>query len=299
MTETEEHPTSELPAYVRGELDGDAAREVTEHLEECEECAEEERGLRLLTRDDADELNDLERARLHHAVIAAAAEAAAPVRAAPLGRRLAPYLGTAAVLVLLAVGVMVAGPGGDGEGLRSADMDAGAEMEGPEAPAEVGRDAVTQETQFGSVEGAASDAGAAGTAGGPTPDFELTAGRMAADDLDRLGRSARPFRAFAEAYRADAAPALQGPALEQLVADLPEDEADIVRACARHVLRTSAHAPIPVYGGYGSLDGQEVLLLGFAWAPGTSGPLDRFMIWAWPRGSCESPLVYRFGWIDR
>lgn len=299
MNEPEEHPTSLLLAYVRGELEDDDARAIQDHLDGCRRCADEEGGARMLILDPGSELNDLERARLHHAVIAATTESRA-IHGNPFARRLAPYLGTAAVLALLAVGILVVDPAGD----DAAGPESGVEAEmdaGPPALDEDGARRLNVESQDeAATEELGEDASGAfvtGQSAGPTPHFEPAAGRMAAADLDRLGRSSEPFSAFARAYEADAAPVVQPTVLEQLTNRFPAREKEVVRACARQVLRT--RTAIPVYGGYGSLDGEEVLLLGFAWTPGTSGALDRFMVWAWPRGSCESPLVYRFGWIDR
>lgn len=301
MSAPKQHPTSLLRPYVQGELEEDDAATVRDHLEGCRRCADEEGAVRMIVLEPDSGLDDLERARLHHAVIAAAREPH-PAPAGRISRRLAPYLGTAALLALLAVGVLVfdLSGGGDDAALEGAETE-----EGSVAPAtgENGAARLFDTEQQGTDEIGAADAAEGSAAslasGGPTPYFEAAAGRMVATDLDRLGRSGETFRAFADAYGPEEAPVVRSHALDQLTQNLSAEERAVVRACARDVLNDTTRTAIPVYGGYGSLDGEEVLLLGFTWSPGTSGALDRFMVWAWPRGSCESPLVYRFGSIQR
>lgn len=295
MSETHEHPTPLLLPYVREELERDEMDRIREHLEDCLPCAEEEQAVRLLNEGEVEGLSDLERARLHHAVVASTSEVST-AHGGPLLRRLAPYMGVAAVLAMLAVGVMIAEPGTSPVGEPGLETDSEADREGSSAErfqGGAGRDVVQDEGG-----GTATEANALGTAG-PSPFFEPAAGRLAAADLHRLGSSTEPFVGFSRTYRAEAAPSVQEQALAQLTADLSADESATVEECARSVLRSSSHDPVPVYGGYGSLDGQEVLLLGFTWSAARSGPLDQFMVWAWPRGSCDSPLVYRFGQIRR
>ena len=38
-------------------------------------------------------------------------------------------------------------------------------------------------------------------------------------------------------------------------------------------------------------------MMGFVYSAEDSGPLDKFMLWIWPRGDCSVPDEYQFGTI--
>src|SRR5918999_657810 len=100
---------SELIApFVRGELDERAAAEVREHLDGCDACSAEERGVRaLLAAQTEPPMSELERVRMHrqleNAVVAERGREAKAPRRKEAGARIA-ALGAAAAAVLLVVG---------------------------------------------------------------------------------------------------------------------------------------------------------------------------------------------------
>ena len=54
---------------------------------------------------------------------------------------------------------------------------------------------------------------------------------------------------------------------------------------------------LPAYAGYGEMEERDVLMMGFVYTPTENGPLDKFMLWIWPRGDCSVPEEYQFGLI--
>ncbi|MBW3594112.1 MAG: hypothetical protein KY391_00930, partial [Actinobacteria bacterium] len=119
-------------------------------------------------------------------------------------------------------------------------------------------------------------------------------------DLQKRGESSLESVSFAASYSAKDARGNRT-LLEQLVdsarARAGDDVAAQVEDCAEQVLETS-DPTIPTFGSVGKLDGQEVLVLGFAWTRRSSGPLDRYMVWAWERGSCDVAVDFVEGRIE-
>jgi anti-sigma factor RsiW len=111
MTMNHERCSESLGAWLRGELPASEAEEVAAHVEECADCARERDALGLLLALDVEPLVEEERARLERAVLAqrrAEVIAWAPTR--PSWRaRLAPALGAAALIALVAVGAVYVG----------------------------------------------------------------------------------------------------------------------------------------------------------------------------------------------
>ena len=114
-----------LGPLLRGELSEQEARSVEDHIAGCEECRAEKRGLQALLgapevmKVSAEALSEIERARLHKAVSAAMPGSRTIVSepAKPWTARIAPYLGAAAAVILLAFGVTQVDLGGsDDEG---------------------------------------------------------------------------------------------------------------------------------------------------------------------------------------
>lgn len=314
MMPSEEHPTELLLDLLEGELQGVDAARAQEHVDSCEHCAEELVALRhLLDSGDGGSLTEIERARLHRDVLkeiqAPASDAAD--ESSPWAR-LAPYLGTAAVLALLAVGVMTFDmTGGDDTGGAGGDtVENHVEQPGSDGGADEDRVAPEGASRADSGDATAEDtaqpnAASAGKALAssqpfprPRPTFQATAGDLAAEDLAELGRSTAPLTAFARSYVVDDVAALGEASLVELSKGVGGEEARLIRRCGRQILRTGGYSAIAAFGGFGSMDGQEVLLLAFAWTPEPSGELDRFMVWAWPKGNCERALEYRMGYIN-
>lgn len=122
MTMNHEHCSESLAPWLRGELPASEAEEVAAHVEDCADCARERDALGLLLALDVEPLDEDERARLEGAVLTqrrAEVIAWAPKRA-PWRARLAPALGAAALIALVAVGAVYIGLDG------GADEDQGA-----------------------------------------------------------------------------------------------------------------------------------------------------------------------------
>ena len=128
---------------------------------------------------------------------------------------------------------------------------------------------------------------------GPAPRFDRVA-RLGDDSLRHLGSTARPLTAFARAYRAADVPALQDRLLTDLERAAPRRAGEQIRRCAGVVL--DRYTALPAYAAVGRLGERRVLVTGFAWTNGGTR-LKRFQMWAWPRGSCASPVAYEAGRI--
>jgi hypothetical protein len=148
-----------LGPFLRGELEPDRRSEVEAHLASCEACREELGALQALSGPEVEPLSELESARLHRDVWAAVGSLPRPERRS-LGARLVPYLGTAAVLALFAVGAVTLSGGGadngssDAAGQRVTDSaeekvlspNSGGGEVGADAAVEAGHDAATDES---------------------------------------------------------------------------------------------------------------------------------------------------------
>ena len=117
---------------------------------------------------------------------------------------------------------------------------------------------------------------------------------MTPEALTKFGRTAPVLRRFGRSYTTDhlgLAPEFR----DALVADAPRDLRDQVAECSEVVLES--RPSLPAVAVYGPIDGKRSVVLGFAWSNSGAGALDRFMIWAWSRGSCETPSLYLAGRI--
>jgi len=85
--------------------------------------------------------------------------------------------------------------------------------------------------------------------------------------------------------------------VEKARASSGDEVADQVDRCASQVLETS-DPTVPTFGMLGNLDGREVLVLGFATTRARTGPLDRYLVWAWERGSCDVAVDFVEGKIE-
>ena len=114
------------------------------------------------------------------------------------------------------------------------------------------------------------------------------------EDLTAFGRKGEVFRDFARAYTTDdleLAPVFR----DEIVSAAPAGVRDQVAECAAVVL--DSRPALPAAAIYGRIDGLRSVVLGFAWSKTDGGPLDRFMIWGWSPGSCETPSLYLAGRI--
>ena len=294
-----------LGGFVRGDLEPERASDVAAHLEECAACSRERAGLEALLAVPAPALTERERRDLRAAVQSSlrterTAAVAPPARRSFLGRAV-PAL---ALLAVVALGfVAAAGLFGDGadEGSPTTLTDGGAESEerAGEAGGGAGAEAGPAEQGEADSERTRDDdalATNAGVAKAPRPRFEAR-GRVTQAELQSLGRSGRIFQAYAR---------LRAPVTrrrERFVDSLQRQarpaERGQIGSCAQAVFASRPSPILPAFGARAELGDRPVLVLGFVWTDRQQGPLRRYMLWAWPRGSCSSPLSYQSGFVKR
>lgn len=297
MTGIDHDRCSELLApFVRGELTATDAAAVQEHVKGCVGCERERLAVtRLTVPRDEQALTADERERLHQGVHAALTHEARAGSAATTAwrTRAATLMAAAAVLLVVAGGgVWLATTGGGDEVGGAADE--------------------LQQAEGGGDAGVAADA-----AQGSEADLEFVgdAGVVSARDLKALARSGFPAvlrsalaAGTAETAGADSAAEAKlanRPAPEALLESLANTapaRAEDVRECGRTVLESQHYRVAPAYGAYARYserDKREVLILGFRWTADRTGPLDRYMVWVWPRRSCEIPIDFYTGRIRR
>ena len=274
-----------LPRFLAGELAQGQAVAVERHLEGCAECRAERRSLEALTTS-GPPLTSSERDQLHAAIDRALPEIADGVAEPASGRagerrrrwrsRLAPALGAAAVVALVAVGVVQLG----GLGTSSDQAEFGVAGGGGGAEAD----------QAASSEGRAEAAESAPPGAGPR--WVGSLGSVTRDELSRKGARGRELRFVAQSFKALAARTEKQEFTDELVARAPAGLEDSIRDCVRQVSEFG-YAALPAFGARARLGGREVLVLGFAWTR-SRGPLDRFMVWAFAGGTCD-PVSYQSG----
>ena len=303
-----------LPAFLDRTLGPSDAAAVEAHLESCDECRAERRGLELLRSEETDGLSTSERGALERGVMAGIAQdpdTATVVTLPPrrqFGARVAGVLGAAAVVVVIATFFYLGVSGGDDQSPSLSGGDT------QEVEDEAGR-SVERSTRFnnkaGSGGGESADRGpvpaaaqdttsSAGLRAAPSPRFRVDEKPLTGADLQKRGESSLESVTFAASYSANDARGSRT-LLEQLV-DAADNAAGgevaaQVEECGGQVL-DSEDPTIPTFGSVGELDGREVLVLGFAWTRRSSGPLDRYMVWAWERGSCDVLVDYVDGKIE-
>jgi hypothetical protein len=274
---------SELIApFVRGELPGRDAAEVREHLDGCDVCSAEERAVRtLLASATTPPMSEIERARLHRRLEdATTAEAGSRDHAqsrSGWSAGIAVWGASAAVLAVVG-GFLYLGLGdGGNDGLESArGGDGGGAAQEADAPAE--------DSSLGG-----------GVA--PEPTFIDRLDRLTDRELEATGRRGSVANQFASAYSVDDVVENRTRAVASLAGQAPESLREQIRRCADVVFEGQPQS-LPASGRLGTYQGRTVLVLTFAWSDDPAGPLDRFMVWAWPEGgSCDTPIAYRFGTI--
>jgi hypothetical protein len=272
-----------ITPFVRGELTGRAAAEVSEHLDGCAACSAEERGVRaLLDADTEPSMSELERVRLHRRLDdAVAAESGREVQAARprgAGARVAAW-GAAAAVMMAVGGFLYLGLSGGG---GSDDLNA-AQRGGGGAGAEGTDEAAENEFAQDRV--------------APEPTFIDRLDRLTDRDLEATGGRGTATRQFANAYRVDDIDETRSNSVATLAGQAPVALREQIRRCAEVVFEGQPQS-LPASGRRGTYRGRTVLVLTFAWSDDPAGPLDRFMVWVWPEGgSCDNPVAYRFGTI--
>jgi anti-sigma factor RsiW len=305
-----DHETcSELLApFVAGQLEPADAEAVAEHLEACGDCRAERRGVERLLADEVRPLSEHERTRLHDAVAAAIRSeggrrpSADVIPHAPRGwrSRLAPLAAAAAAVVLIAIGAWwAAGTVGGGDAGPSALDGGGGESAATRGAAEQ-LEAAGPEPVFGGKTGADAFTALA-PAVGAAKELDRTEDAIGTEeDPEAPFRRSRAFFApYARAYRPDQAGELQTSFVDRLASQAGSgDDGELLKKCAAQVISQQSGAILPVYGSYGIYRGKDVLILGFVWAAGDSDEFDRFMYWAWPRTSCDRPILNRTGTLE-
>ena len=307
MTENIDHERCSelLQSYARSELDAPDDRLVERHLDSCAECRSELHGLRALQAVDTSPLDAREKHRLHAAVdeaLTPARDKAAVPAPRPWLQRFAPSLGAAALLLVALVVALnggTIGGGGDesspalrerggGQGADAGGAAPAADSPGAEEKADPPSSAPRDDKADTEMESLES----AGTAGAPKPNFR--AGLV--NDIGELSES-KWMQEFAAFYTvADAEKRVDG-YLARLSADAPTEARRQVEACG-DMVDESAKALLPATGAYGRIANQPSLVLGFVYSDEERGPLNNYMVWAWPRGSCSDRLDYETGPIE-
>jgi Putative zinc-finger len=272
-----------LPRFLVGDLEQEQRAAVELHLADCVECRAERHALEALIRPAAT-LSATERAELHTALdrelptVVDGAPAPAPSRAGERSRRwrsrLAPALGAAAVVALVAVGVATLS-GGLGDAQNAFEVSGGG---GGQA------DSV--------AEPGAESAPARLSSQAASPRWIGSLGSVTAADLSRKGERGRELRSVAESFQAAGARAKSDAFTDELVTRAPAGLEDAIRACVKQVTGLG-YTALPAFGARARLEGRDVLVLGFAWTP-ARGSLDRFMVWAFAGDTCD-PVSYHSG----
>jgi hypothetical protein len=272
-----------LPRFLAGDLEPERRAAVELHLADCAECRAERRALEALDVV-GPKLTSAERAELHAVLDRELPEVADRVAVLASGgaerrprwrSRLAPALGAAALVVIVAVGVATLGGAfGDGAGQEAFEMsgeggraDSGAGQEAESAPAELSPPAAG-------------------------PRWIGSLGSVTPAELSRKGERGRELRFVAESFQAAGAQDKSRAFTDELVTRAPAGLEDAIRACVKRVTELG-YTALPAFGARARLEGREVLVLGFAWTP-ARGELDRFMVWAFAGGTCD-PVSYQAG----
>ncbi|MDQ3984997.1 MAG: hypothetical protein M3280_00630 [Actinomycetota bacterium] len=265
-----------LRDYRRGDLEAVRTKQVSDHLQGCDEC----RRLhdQLVAFDSSESLTDIERTRLHAGVRRRLTEDGKPARWVGR-RRLAGALGVAALLAVTAVGAATLLGGGGAFNLGSGD-EGGAGF-AQDQFRDAGRDG-EQESGPAPVPTSAS--------GRPKFPFERYE-KLNYRDLERIGKGLHPTRAF-ETLGEDTAGT--GDEQTNYGGEVPEIVRSQIGPCTRKVQSATDEKALPAYGAVGTLESRSALILAFLL--GEPGPEpDRYTVWAWPTGSCDHPLARRTG----
>ncbi len=288
-----------LTEYVRGRLDRPQEAAVEHHLSDCHDCRVERRAVQALVIGAHAQLQDHERASLREAVWKEAGVARAPV--VKLERkwdRTARILGAAALVAVLVTGLFYLGGTGGGEDFGG-DTTGAAGGAAEEAP---GRDRANEDGRPGRPEAldkqedATAAQGQTDNAVVAQPTFAPAGGDLSDQELRDLG-SGKLFRGLSAAYANADSDRVRARLTADLAEQAPDELSDQIRSCSQRVFDMSPPRVVPAYGTEATLQGRRVLVLGFAYSKAAGGPLDRFMFWAWPRGSCEPAVDYEEGAI--
>jgi hypothetical protein len=289
---------------------------VEEHLATCEDCRLEAAAVKALRAPTVSRLTDKERLALEHKVMAGIADdtPATVTELQPrtkVGARIAQVMGAAAAIAVFAT-LLYLGSSMGGDDSADESGAAGDAIEQAESSLEDRDEKRAKRPQpIAAADSADAGTGAAGgNAAGedaaasyksaPDPRFTVADEPYTSSDLQKLGESSLASVTFAHYYTArdaDGRDAL----LDQLVAAAEASSGSEVSSqvyeCGLQVLDTE-DPTIPTFGALAEVDGAPVLVLGFVWSRAPSGPLDRYMVWAWERGDCATAVDFVDGRVE-
>jgi len=277
-----------LLPFLRRELKESERDRVAAHLASCDERSSESEALERVLGNEITRMTEAERAGLHAGVTsrldAPGTESAHDVLPAPRSsrlRRALPALGAVAVIALGTVFAANLLSGGADDGAGGGDAGGGGQSS-------TGDDSGEALLEDAAPEAAPSEAKADD---GRVPYFKPGAGKIDGKNLERLANEGA-FRALS-GFRSSKAGNLRFALTESLSDQAPPGTRDQVKACVDSVAGSQGSV-LPAYGAEGKYKGKEALLLGFV-SGADSGPLNRYMLWLWPKGSCDVPLDYLSG----
>lgn len=250
-----------LAPFARGELDRARGLEVEEHLAGCAECSAELRAILALTSLPSAVPTPDERRALRTAI--------RPAR--PAWRmRLAPALGAAATLVIVAIGIGIFVTRDDGPTLSAdAPADTSTDVEGGAALDDAGRDETSNQNDAEALESQPFSAGGGGAQGGAASTDLVAGDGFATADLG-------PHLLEMTTYYARA---------RNLAALAPDDEwAAQMRACVQAISTTSALPSTPAFARV--FVAEDLLVMGFRFGAGTG---ESYAFYGWWRGECSHP----------
>ena len=301
-----------LPAFLDGTLGDTDAREVEKHLATCEDCRLEAAAVKALRAPPVSPLTDKERLTLEHKVMAGIADDSSTTVTelrprTKFGARISQVMGAAAAIAVLATFLYLGSSMGGDDSVESGA--GGDTTENAEAVLEDRDEERSKRSQPDSIAADSADAGS-GAGGGeeaatnfkspPDPRFTVADEPFTSSDLQKLGESSLASVTFAHYYTAGDA-GRRGALLDQLVAAAEassgQEVSSQVYECGLQVLDTD-DPTIPTFGALADVDGTPVLVLGFVWSRTSTGPLDRYMVWAWERGDCATAVDFVDGRVE-
>ena len=312
------HFSELLTPFLKGELDAQRAGDVREHLQGCSECSLELEGLRALHGLPTDSLTDIERGQLRSTVkqaVMVARHDRDVIRQRPSGNSWAfKAIGVAASLLVVVAGITYVIDDDRDENAQSAGS--GVDQSAADGPLPLARKvtgAVTpdqlvpegyevaeptadaKEAPETALDGAGSGAASEGRT-------KVERRNLRTKALANIAARSPLFQEFARAYQAEDVAGLQADFVERLVEQSPADAEAQVRACSDVIFGSQELPTLPVMALFSRIDGQPVLILGFAFSQDReSGPLNEFSVFAWARspddpvGACNFPTLSQFG----
>ena len=293
-----------LGSYARAELDERQRDAVEVHLESCSECRLEVIVVEALSADEAG-LDPRERRKLH-AAVAREIEPREPVvigrglARSGWARRFAPTLSAAALLLLVVI-VGLSGLTGNGgeDGGDAASGGAGRSTAGaPQRDRQ--KDGSGDQAEGGEAPASEElDEEASFKRGRPKPEFGPGEGpRLTSRSQWRTAVAGTLLRRYAASYTTDDAVEQEDRYLALLADSAPSEVRSQVTTCGDEVRARTSEPVLAAYGTLATVEEEKGLLLSFAYSESAGEPLSDYVVWAWPLGSCSSPLGFTTGKVD-